>query len=179
MKNLVIIGFKGCGKTAVGRELAKKLGKKFFDIDKVLEKIYEEENGRFISYREIHARHGKDFFREIEGRAVKKVSQEKDCVIALGGGTPIFNNNGKLLKKNSILLYLEDSPEALFQRIVERGVPAFLDPNNLEGSMQRVLEERAPVYEKLCDYKIDIIGISIEEIVEKIMSYKGISFLFL
>ncbi|MCX6798791.1 MAG: shikimate kinase [Candidatus Diapherotrites archaeon] len=166
--NLIVIGFKACGKTAVGKALARKLGAPFFDIDDVVERIYRDEAGCGLRFREIYRKHGKDFFRELEHRAVQELAKKKDSVIAVGGGTVMFFDNADLLKKCGKFIYLDEDPAAMLCRIVEKGVPAFLDPNDLEGSMQRELEKRKPHYEKLADYSIDIRGLSIARIADKL-----------
>lgn len=168
--NLVLIGFKASGKSAVGRDLARKLGMRFVDLDDVVEEIYEREHGKKISFREIYASHGKEFFRELENKAGETAAMMENCVIATGGGTLIFFKNGKLLKERSKIIYLDEAPTAMLKRIRARGVPAFLDPEDLEGSMNRELEKRKPVYEKAADFKVDIKGMELHDIADKIIS---------
>jgi shikimate kinase len=153
--NIVIIGFKSCGKSVVGPALAKKLGKKFLDSDEVLEKIYEKEKGKKLAFREIYLTHGKNFFRKLEDRAVKKISKQKGAVISLGGGTLMHKGNIAALKKKSRFVYLKASPEKLLGWILKSGIPAFLEPNDLEGSMRKELEKREPVYLSAADYVFD------------------------
>ena len=167
--NFVIIGFKACGKSFVGKSLAQRLGKTFFDLDDVIEEVYEKEQGTSLRCRQIYEKHGKDFFREQEHKAVENVSKKDNIVVAPGGGTLKFFNNTELLKKNSKLIYLDEEPKAMLARIKSKGVPAFLDPNDLEGSMQRELEKRKPMYEENADYTVDIRNLTIEEIVDKII----------
>ena len=167
--NFVIIGFKAAGKSFVGRRLAQRLNMPFKDIDDIIFEIYEKEYGERLNSREIYKKHGKDFFRELEHRAVEEASKMDGIVLALGGGTLIYFNNAEFLKKNSKLIYLDEDSKAMLERIKGRGIPAFLDPDDLEGSMQRELEKRKPIYEKNADYRLDIKGFSIEEIVNKII----------
>ena len=99
---------------------------------------------------------------------MQELAKKKDSVIAVGGGTVMFFDNADLLKKCGKFIYLDEDPAAMLRRIVEKGAPAFLDPNDLEGSMQRELEKRKPHYEKLADYTIDIKGLSIEQVAERL-----------
>ena len=168
--NLVLIGFKASGKSAVGRGLAKELGMRFVDLDDVVEEIYVKEHGKKSSFREIYAVHGKEFFRGLEKRAGEEAALLDNCVIATGGGTMMFFKNGKLLKERSKIIYLVEDPKAMLGRIRARGIPAFLNPEDLEGSMKRELEKRKPVYEKVADYKFDIKGMKLQEIPGKIIS---------
>jgi shikimate kinase len=169
MKNIAIMGFKCCGKSAVARALAKKLGKPFIDLDDITTGIHEKETGERLSCREIHQKYGAGYFRSLEARAVEELPQKKDCVIALGGGVVAYSANVSLLKKHCRLVYLKDSPKDLLKRIRERGVPAFLDPKDLEGSMRKELARREPLYEKYADVKIDCVGLSVPQIVERLL----------
>jgi len=168
--NLVLIGFKASGKSAVGRGLAKKLGMRFVDLDDLVEEIYEREHSKKISFRAIYANHGKEFFRELENKAGETAAMLDNCIIATGGGTMIFFKNCNLLKERSKIIYLIEDPAAMLARIRARGIPAFLDPEDLEGSMIRELEKRKPVYEKAADYKVDIRGMKLQDIPDKIIS---------
>ncbi|MDP6670247.1 MAG: shikimate kinase [archaeon] len=169
--NLVLIGFKASGKSAVGRGLAKELGMRFVDLDDLIEEIYEKEHGKKSSFREIYANHGKKFFRELENQAGEEAALLDNCIIATGGGTMIFFKNHKLLKERSKIIYLIEEPKAMLGRIRARGIPAFLNPEDLEGSMNRELEKRKPVYEKAADYKFDIRGMMLQEIPGKLISF--------
>ncbi len=169
MKNIVIMGFKACGKSWVGRDLAKKLEREFIDLDDVIRDLYKQEFGEQLSCREIHQKHGAEKFRSLEAKAVEQVSQKSDCVIALGGGTIAYSANVDLLKGSGIIVYLKDSAENLLERIKKRGIPTFLDPTDLEGSMKRELARREPLYEKYADIIVSSAGLSIDGIVEKII----------
>lgn len=163
---IVLIGFKSCGKTAVGKMLATKLGKQFIDLDDTISELYSREKRETLSCREIYKKHGKEFFRTLEATAVNRLAKKNDCVIALGGGTLTNHENAKAIKKNSKMVYIKDSAENLLKRIKERGIPAFLDANDLDGSMKRELAKRVPIYENYADITIDSSKLTVEQIVE-------------
>ncbi len=169
MKNIAIMGFKCCGKSSVGKLLAKKLGKRFIELDDLISALHEKEKGEKMTYREIHKKYGAEYFRSLEAKAVEQLPLKKNCVIALGGGTVAYSANVDLLKSCCTLIYLHDSPERLLQRIKKSGIPAFLDKNNLVGSMRKELERRVPLYEKYADVKIDCSELTVPQIVEKIL----------
>jgi len=104
VKNIVLIGFKCCGKTCVGESLAKKMHKQFIDLDKVIEEIHGKEKREKLSFREIYKKYGAEYFRSLEAKAVEKVAIKKDCVIAFGGGTVVYSQNTGLLKKNCTMI---------------------------------------------------------------------------
>ena len=168
MKNIAIMGFKCCGKTAVAKALAKRMGKQFIDLDNIIMEIHAGEKDEKLSCREIHEKYGAEYFRSLEAKAVEELAGKTSRVIALGGGTVAYNANAGMLKKHCTLVYLKDSPERLLERIKERGIPAFLDANDLEGSMKRELARREPLYGKYADIEIDGAELKIGEIIEEL-----------
>ncbi|MFQ5561428.1 MAG: shikimate kinase [Nitrospinota bacterium] len=130
MGNIVFIGFKGAGKTSVGKVVAKKLGKQFFDTDALLEKKFFEREGVRRSFREIYTKMGASFFRQLESEAALEILKKRDSVISVGGGTLFINEQVKGLVKKEKVVYLHVDPEKLFLRITSRGVPPFLDSKN-------------------------------------------------
>jgi len=170
--NVVLFGFKGCGKTFVGRALAARLGLAFVDTDKVLEEAYFESKGKRLSFREIAKKHGMTFFRLLEKRAVQKAAILDEKVIACGGGTPLSPGNVAALKRNGRLVLLTLAKETLLERILAEGMPAFFDEKNPNASFEKIFNERARYFEEIADLKIDCDGKSsmqvMEEIVEKL-----------
>lgn len=78
--NIVLCGFMGSGKTVVGNELSKIMGRKFVDTDELI----EQEQG--VAVKAIFAAHGEDYFRDLEFECCRKVSEMKNCVVSTGGG---------------------------------------------------------------------------------------------
>ncbi|VVB75640.1 Shikimate kinase [uncultured archaeon] len=173
--NIIIAGFKGCGKTATGKAIAKKLGMKFFDTDSVLERIHSEEKAEKIPFREIRRRYGAEYFHDIESKAVKVVVKEDNCVISLGGGTLKNPESVSLLKRCGKVIYLKDSPKNLLNRMRRTGLPAFLDPSDPAGSMMREYALREPIYESTADITIDCAEISLNRAVEVIIEKLSVS----
>jgi len=172
--NIIIAGFKGCGKTATGKAIAKRLGVEFFDTDCVLERIHAEEKAEKIPFREIRRKYGAEYFSEIEAKAVHIVAKENNCVISLGGGTLKNPESIQLLKNSGKVIYLKDSPKNLLNRMRRTGLPAFLDPSDPAGSMMREYALREPIYEKTADITIDCAEISLNKAVEIIIEKLGL-----
>lgn len=143
--HVAMMGFKNVGKTRVGRRLAYDLDMPFVDLDEFI----EERHGK--SGKKIVEEHGERFFRELEHEALKKVLSETDsCVLALGGGTPIYKKNRKLLK-NVYMIHVTDTPQRVLTRIKDEGRPAFFGPGSLEQNFEKFWAERMPIYEELAD----------------------------
>ena len=163
--NIALIGFMGTGKTVIGAKLAEILRKKFLEMDELIVK----KAGKSIP--EIFAEDGEIRFREYEIAICKEVSQEKDVVIACGGGVILNKINIDYLKQSAIVICLIASPESIFQRISKDGKekrPLLNKPNPM-AEIQKLLEFRAPFYSAATEYQVDTSNLNIEEIVEKII----------
>ena len=100
MDNIVLCGFMGCGKSTVGRNIARKTGKKFVDMDSYI----EDKAGLTVS--EIFDKFGEDGFRDMEHNACKELSQLKGLIIASGGGAFTFERNVSVFKGRIQSYYL-------------------------------------------------------------------------
>ncbi|MCW5519115.1 shikimate kinase [Aureitalea sp. L0-47] len=167
---LVLIGYMGSGKTAVGKELASTLDFSFTDLDNYIE-IQESK-----SIQELFATKGEIYFRRKESEAVAKVLNEKNkLVLATGGGTPCYGNTMNLFLESEQVrtIYLKASVDELTTRLFEerskRPLIAHLDDReNLTDFIRKHLFERAPVYER-SETIISVEGKSISEIVREIV----------
>lgn len=169
MSNIVLIGFKACGKTTYGVQVAWQLNRTFVDIDQVIEALYYEPlSGRtdHLSCREIYEKQGEAYFRLLERAAVRKARFIREGVIATGGGTVLDFFSYVELKRLGPLVYLKVEREELYQRILKLPeLPAYLDPDDIEGSFGRIYEARLPTYEHVADHTIDTKGLTVSEIV--------------
>ena len=100
MKNLILIGMPGCGKSTIGRKLAKRLDLEFIDLDLMIEKTY----GKKISdiFKEI----GEKGFRQLESKALSESVKTEDRVIATGGGIVIVDGNLSIAE-NGIIVFID------------------------------------------------------------------------
>lgn len=173
MKKFVLIGFKSSGKTVVGRTLAERMNLDFIDLDDEIVKMLEQDSGLKMSCREIVKKHGEEFFRNLEAEALNKVlADEKPFILAVGGGTPMSQQNQKLLKKH-FLIHLVAPKKTVFERIMINGRPSFFpDDQTDEEAFESLWNERNPVFEGLANCEILNIG-SMEGVVDKIESTLG------
>ena len=158
---VVLLGMKHCGKTTVGRRLAQALGCDFFDADDLTVEAHRQATGELLPFRELYRRHGREVFQHREAEGVGRLLDRfldgpAWAVLALGGGT-IFN--GALhprLAQAHVRMVLQVGRDELLRRIRAGGVPAFLDADDLEGSFDRLLAQRAPAYEAFANVAVDL-----------------------
>jgi shikimate kinase len=166
MSIITLLGYMGCGKSTVSRELAKSLNFEALDLD---DYIVDQEN-RSIS--EIFSVKGEIYFRKKESFYLEKILKEKDhLVLALGGGTPCYGHNMKLITDHSKSVYLRGSIPTLVSRLEneqhKRPLIASLDKENLTEFVAKHLFERRNFYEQ-SNFIISIDQKSVEEIVKEI-----------
>lgn len=165
---LVLVGPKACGKTTVGRRVARLLGLPFEDADAVLEAVHAERTGERKTFREIYRERGEEYFRELEGEVLLRCLREGERVVALGGGMPVRQGIEEALR-DDFVVYLEAPDDALWERLCKDGLPAYLDPADPRPHFQRLLAERRPVYERIADLRLDA-GRSPETVAAEIAS---------
>lgn len=159
MKNIVLIGMPGVGKSTIGVVLAKKMGFSFVDSDLLI----QEREGRLL--HEIIEEEGLEGFRSIE-EEVNASIQLKNAVIATGGSAVYGKKAMEHLKKIGVVIYLKLPYEELVNRLgdlEERGVAM-----RENQTLKELMEERSPLYEKYADITIDCHEKQIREIVEEI-----------
>lgn len=166
--NIILFGFKKCGKTYYGLKVAQKLHMHFIDSDLLLEELYEKTYHQKISYREIAKKHGFPFFRKLEKQIVSVLMQQKNSIISLGGGVVLDPDNVARLHQTGIMIYLKASKPTLEHRTLSHDPPAYIDPEHPVESFETLYEERLPVYEGITAHTIDTEGLSEKEIVDMI-----------
>lgn len=159
--NIVLIGYRCSGKTAVGRILSRALGMGFLDTDALI----EEDVG--CSITTIISEKGWDHFREIERKLIQAVSRRDNQVIASGGGVVIDEENVKNLKRNAWIVWLHGTPEVLKERMDKEQRSGKIRPS-LTGAdpleeIEEVLSIRKPLYEQAGDLTVDTSSLSPRE----------------
>lgn len=169
MRNIVLIGFMGSGKSSIGKSLAKKLGLEYIDTDTMIERDEEK------SISEIFRVEGEEYFRTMEKKIVEKVSKYKDKVIACGGGVVLDDRNILNLKENGVLVYLSVDPSIIIERVRNSIDRPLLEVNDKETEAKRILEQREKKYISAADIVVDAGNMSINKTAEQILkSVKGI-----
>ena len=162
MKNIVLIGFMGSGKTEIGKRLADKLGYTFMDTDSIIEK----KMGKSISG--IFQEDGEEHFRGLEAGVVKELSGIRGCIISTGGGMVVNRENILNLKKDGLMIWLKTSPETIYERVKSEHHRPLLGVKDPLQEINKLLGLREPLYAE-ADITIETDGLDIEKIVGMIV----------
>jgi shikimate kinase len=163
MKSIVLIGPPGSGKSTVGKALARRLKRSFFDTDSMIEEKSQKKIG------EIFVDQGEDEFRKIEFIVLQDVLQTPGSVISLGGGAPIKKQSQELIAAaNVFVVYLDISLASAAPRVgFNRDRPLLL--GNPRAQWQTLNEIRRPIYQSLASMSIKVDDMKVEEIVSQIV----------
>jgi shikimate kinase/3-dehydroquinate synthase len=146
-RSIVLVGIMGSGKTSVGKRLATKLGLDFVDADQEIEAAA----GMTIS--EIFARHGESYFRDGERRVIARLLDEKQRVLATGGGAFMNEQTRTRIGRNGISIWLDAPLDVLMKRLRKRNNRPLLQSPDPEATMRKLMETRNPVY-ALADFTV-------------------------
>ena len=160
--HVILVGFMGTGKSAVGRRLARRLHRPFLDTD---EWIVREAG---MSIPAIFAEHGEPTFRELEARAVQELQALPPHVISTGGGILGRAANGEGLRRTGVLVGLTARPEVILARTRRRqDRPLLRGAADPQARIVELLHERATWYAQ-ADLTVDTSDLSVGEVVELI-----------
>lgn len=161
MKNIYLVGFMGTGKSAVGRELAKKVKCNFVDLDELIE-LKEKK-----PITDIFAKEGEPYFRRVETKILKEVAKEKGFVVGCGGGIVINEENIKIMKDSGTIICLKAEPSVILKRVAGQTHRPLLNVKDPKKRIKLLLKLRSPYYAK-ADKTIDTSKLSVKEVVGKI-----------
>ncbi len=162
--NIALIGFMATGKSAVGQVLAKKLKRKFIELDTVIEQKAER------SIPEIFQQDGEIAFRELEIQAAKDVARQKRSVIACGGGVVLNRINIDRLREGAVIVYLAASPSVILKRTShDQNIRPLLNVADQALRIKELLKFRRPFYERAADIKINTSRLDINAVAEQII----------
>jgi shikimate kinase len=153
----------GAGKSSVGRCLQRRTGLPLFDIDELI----ASKAGMTIA--EIFARDGEDGFRQIESEVLREFVPGRSAIIVTGGGVILRDENVVLLKRLGTVIWLEAQEETLFARATRRGGRPLLQREDPRFRFSQLLRERAPLYAKAADVRIDTTEATHDEVADLIL----------
>ena len=163
-KNIVLIGFMGCGKTTIGRILSKKIGVKFLDTD------YQIEKRVMMKIGDIFDKLGEEYFRKVESDVIKNITEEFCGVISTGGGSVLNKVNVKNLKSSGKLIYLKSSAENILYNLKRSTkVRPMLRQNLNINYIQKFIKSRNEIYNRVKDFEINVDDLSIDQIINVII----------
>ena len=164
--NLVLTGFMGSGKTTLGLKLSYKLRRTMEDTDRLIER----REGCAVSG--IFAEKGEEYFRRLETAVLGELLERKQkMIIALGGGTPVRQENRELIRQLGQVVFLRVRPETVCRRL--KGDPGrpLLMCGNPQERVRELLEARREAYESLADLILDVDDKSADEIAETLAEW--------
>lgn len=167
--NIFLIGFRGAGKSFIGKILAQRLNKKYIDADEYL----EQKEGKTI--KDIFTESGEETFREIESRVIAELCLQNNLIVATGGGVVLNVENVDRMKKCGVAILLEADADTLFERIkgdvgTKTKRPSLTQFDEYQ-EIKHLLEKRKPLYDKAADFVVNTAQISIDEAANEIMSF--------
>ena len=168
MKKIFLIGYMGCGKSSLGRKLAKAGGMEFMDMDSII----EQREGASIS--DIFHYQGEEYFRDAERALIEELgTAEGDMVISTGGGAPVWQNNMELMNSLGATIYLRRTAQQIASRLSPHGRqkrPKLrgLNDEELVAFMTTNMAEREPFYSK-AKYCVDCAERSDAELIDYIL----------
>jgi len=166
--NIVLIGFRGTGKSTVGKLLANRLKRDYVDTDEYIERT----TGKTI--KDIFEEEREEGFRKTEAETIAKLGKMDNKIIAAGGGVVLKDENVKNLKSNGFLILLEATPEIIHDRIMQdekttQQRPSLTNKNSFD-EIKHLIDKRQPLYENAANYTLNTSYVSCEDIVEEIIT---------
>ena len=166
MNHIFLIGFMGCGKSAVSTYMSQKHNMDVVEMD---EEIVRREN---MTISEIFERKGENYFRDMESQLLQELEMQSGKVVSCGGGVILREENVEIMKKNGFIVLLTAEPETILQRVKDDDNRPLLQGNKNVEYIKELLEKRIPYYTKAADIIVQTDNKSIKEICKEILEYR-------
>jgi shikimate kinase len=162
--NIFFVGLMGAGKTTIGKLLAKKLKKTFYDTDHEIEKKLG------VKVAVIFELEGEEGFRKRETQMIDELSSKKDIILATGGGAVLSEENRRLLKERGKVIYLNAKPQHLANRMAYDKDRPLLQQGNMLDILNNLYKDRHPLYLNVASFVVDTGQQKTQTIINKIES---------
>lgn len=147
--HVALVGLPGSGKSTIGRQLARRLGRPFIDTDHVIEQRVG------LSIREFFEREGEESFRDLEQSVIDELTLGEPCVLSTGGGAVLRPANRQHLKQRTQAVYLHSAPEEVFRRLRhDRNRPLLQVPDPL-ARLRELYTLRDPLYRESARFVVE------------------------
>ncbi len=164
--NLILIGYRGTGKSAVSQLLSESLGLKAIGMDAELVSRFGKSIPEFVEEK------GWDAFRDEESKLARELGLLNNLLVDCGGGIIVRNENIEALQENGRVAWLRASVETIVKRIQgDDQRPSLTGTKSFLDEIKEVLEVRTPLYEKAADLSFDTDGLSVDQVAQKIQSW--------
>ena len=160
--NIFFVGLMGAGKTTIGKLLAKKLKKTFYDTDHEIEKKLG------VKVSVIFELEGEEGFRKRETQMIDELTNKKDIILATGGGAVLSEENRRLLKERGKVIYLNAKPQQLAKRMAFDKDRPLLQQGNMLDTLNNLYKERHPLYLQVSSFVVDTGQQKTQTIINKI-----------
>ena len=160
--NIFFVGLMGAGKTTIGKLLAKKLKKTFYDTDHEIEKKLG------VKVSVIFELEGEEGFRKRETQMIDELTNKKDIILATGGGAVLSEENRRLLKERGKVIYLNAKPQHLAKRMAFDKDRPLLKQGNMLDTLNNLYKERHPLYLGVSSFVVDTGQQKTQTIINKI-----------
>jgi shikimate kinase len=147
--SLSLVGMPGCGKSTVGRHLARHIGLRFVDAD------HEIEQRIGMPIRDFFEQHGEAAFRDVEQDVIDELSQRHGVLIATGGGAVLRPSNRDALHSRTHVIYLRATPEELQRRLRHDTQRPLLQVDDPFRRLQELFRDRDPLYRRTAHFVIE------------------------
>ena len=165
-QHIYLMGFRGTGKTSVGRILSRSLDVPLVDLDDEVEKAAGQ------TIRDIFAEGGESSFRDLESHCLHQVSLRPPSVVALGGGAVLRAENRRQIAQTGVCIWLTADPESLLERIqsdhsTAQRRPALTSLPAL-AEIRKLLADREPIYKQSADHRMETAGKTVQAVADEI-----------
>lgn len=163
--NVVLIGYRGTGKSSVGKILAARLGRTLLSTDAEVVKLAGQTIPAMVE------QHGWEYFRDLESKVCQELADQNGLIIDTGGGAILRSQNVEVLKQTGKLFWLTASVETIAKRIgSDTQRPSLTGTKSFLDEIQDVLQDRLPKYQAAGDYVIETDGRSLSQVADEILA---------
>src|ERR1700742_2357837 len=161
VRNLVLVGFMGSGKSSVGREIARRWDFRFVDTDNNIRQKYRK------SIPDIFSSFGEPFFRDEETKTLQGLQECRSAVIATGGGIVLQPGNHPLLHSLGVVIWLTASEEAIWERVSRNQNRPLLQTKDPRATISALMSTRYPLYASIADITVETSGLNHQEVADR------------
>ncbi|MFH1190029.1 MAG: shikimate kinase [Candidatus Omnitrophota bacterium] len=166
MRNIVLVGFMGTGKTTIATKLSHRLGMKYVSTDDLIE------NREKRTINEIFTKDGEEYFRDVESAVIRDAACMEDLVIDTGGGAVMRDENVAYMKSSGIIVCLTAAEGVIMERTKKYKHRPLLNVGDPKRKIRDLLAKRAPYYAK-ADHTIDTGELTVRQVVDRIAEIAG------
>ena len=148
MNNIILCGFMGCGKSTVGKNLARKTGRPFIDMDRFIEQKAQ------LTVAEIFEKYGESGFRDMEHEACKELAEMHNLIVAAGGGALTFERNVEAFRGKDRIVLLDVELDDIRSRLQNDTTRPLLQRPDRDEAMRALYEKRLPLYRRAADVTV-------------------------